>query len=86
MENAETVAQFSSCIRGYHVYQSVWSPIIGEVLGCHRECTNALDRYAICVKKDNEIVGHLPKEISTVCSLFIRRGGSFDEVVQSSVM
>ena len=34
------------------------------------------DRYAVAVHRGNTIVGHLPRKISTMCSLFIRRGGS----------
>lgn len=75
MAGSTEVRRFSSCIRGYHVYQDIWVPVIGEVLACYRERGNAVDRYAIMVKKNGEIVGHLPKKISTLCSLFIRRGG-----------
>ena len=76
--------RFSSCIRGYHVYQSVWDPVIGELLQCHRESRNAMDRYAVSVTKNDEIVGHLPKKISTLCSLFLRRGGSISCEVTDS--
>uniref|UniRef100_A0A1X7T090 HIRAN domain-containing protein n=1 Tax=Amphimedon queenslandica TaxID=400682 RepID=A0A1X7T090_AMPQE len=31
--------------------------------------------YAVSVIKDGVVVGHLPKKISRLCSLFIRRGG-----------
>ena len=61
---SSNVARFSFCVRGYHVYQSIWI-----------EVGNAVDRYAIKVLKNDEIVGHLPKKISMLCSLFIRRGG-----------
>ena len=71
MEEFET----SSCIRGYHVYQDRWVPIIGERLECTRQPENPRDRYAIAVCKGAEIVGHVPRYISTLCSLFIRRGG-----------
>ena len=64
-----------SNIRGYHVYKDVWEAAIGEVLVCEREPRNAEDRYAVAVKKDGTIVGHLPRNLSRVCSLFIRRGG-----------
>ena len=37
---------------------------------------NDKDRYAVAVLKDGSIVGHLPKRISRVCSLFLLRGGS----------
>ena len=64
--------EIESCVRGYHVYQSVWTPTIGEELQCVREPTNIIDRYAVGVTKDGKIVGHLPKKISRLCSLFIR--------------
>ena len=64
-----------SNVRGYHVYKDVWDAAIGEVLVCEPEPRNAEDRYAVAVKKDETIVGHLPRNLSRVCSLFIRRGG-----------
>ena len=27
----------------------------------------------ICVQKDGDIVGHMPRKISAICSLFLRR-------------
>ena len=41
----------NSCIRGYHVYQDRWLPIIGERLECRRELGNPRDRYAVEVVK-----------------------------------
>ena len=76
--------EMDSCIRGYHVYQSVWMPVLGEELICHREPFNSVDRYAVCVKKDDSIIGHLPKNISRICSLFLRRGGSISCIVAGS--
>ena len=68
------------CIRGFHVYQEIWNPVIGEHLSCVREPRNAVDRYAVAtVRGDGAVVGHLPKKISTMISLFIRRG---QELVQ----
>ena len=49
-----------SHIKGYHVYKAVWSPLIGESLLCEREPDNPIDKYAVCVKKEKKIVGHLP--------------------------
>lgn len=66
----------SSCIRGYHIYHHNWESEIGETLICEREPSNVDDRYAVGVKRDGEIVGHLPKKISRVSSLFLLRGGS----------
>ena len=58
-----------SSVRGYHVYQAVWVPVIGEHLNCKREMGNAKDRYAIAVcKLEDEVVGHVPWTISCMCS------------------
>ena len=64
------------CVRGFHVYYNVWEAVIGEVLDCEREPGNAKDRYAVAVKKDVTVIGHLPRKISHLCSRFLRRGGS----------
>ena len=66
----------NSCVRGYHVYDTIWTAVVGEELVCIREPTNVTDRYAVGVQKDEVIIGHLPKRISKICSLFLRRGGS----------
>ena len=65
-----------SCVRGFHVYQDVWNPIIGKVLACRRQTTNIEDRYAIAVYKAEEVVGHVPRKILFLCAAFIRRGGT----------
>ena len=31
-----------------------------RILLCEREPDNPMDKYAVCVKKENKIVGHLP--------------------------
>ena len=48
-----------SYVKGYHVYKTLWNPLIGEFLSCERESDNPMDKYAVCVKKKNKIVGHL---------------------------
>ena len=55
---------------------STWDAIIGEELPCERETGNERDRYAVAIKKDGTIIGHLPRKISRPCSLFLRRGNS----------
>jgi len=58
----------------YHV---CWMLVIGEQLVCEREERNPSDRYAVAVKKVvTSYIGHGPRNISTLCSLFIRRGGT----------
>ena len=54
------------------MYQPIWIPSMGEILDCHRERGNVMGICAVKVLKNDEIVGHLPKKISTLCSLFIR--------------
>ena len=50
---AERMARLEKdcCVRGYHVYQTVWRAAIGESLDCVREHTNARDRYAVAVTR-----------------------------------
>ena len=74
MEELERVC----CIRGYHVYKEIWEAATGEVLICERELHNSRDRYAVAVKRMGTIIGHLPRKLSRVCSLFLRRGGTID--------
>ena len=72
-------------MRGYHVYKDIWAAAVGEVLACRREPSNASDRYAIAVLKHGTIIGHLPRKISKMCSLFLRRGGSIRCTVTGSM-
>ena len=64
------------CIRGYHAYKKIRWEAIGEELKCDRDLENSCDRYAVCVKMSEVIIGHLPRKLSRVCSLFLRRGGT----------
>ena len=62
-------------IRGHHVYKSIWTPFVGEQLVLQRDERNKYDRYAVAVKKEKKIVGHVPKELSKKCSDFLKSGG-----------
>ena len=66
--------EFQSCIRGYHVYQSIWSGSSGQVLACHREPHNREDLFVVGVYEDATLVGHVPSKFSCVFSPFFRRG------------
>lgn len=72
------MAQFERdcCIRGYHEYQAVWAAAVGETLTCTREPAYESDMHAVAVIKSGTTVGHLPRKISRVCSIFLRRGRS----------
>ena len=73
------IFETESCIRGFHIYKDMWSPLVGEQIRCIREDDNLRDRYAVAVVKSTpgstEIVGHIPQCISVMCSSFLRRGG-----------
>ena len=78
-----TMSELRSCvveamIRGYHEYQSIWEAEVGENLTCIREPGNVRDPYAVAVTKpeSSTIVGHVPRKMSAICSLFLRKGGS----------
>ena len=73
-----SLATFSlnSVVRGYHVYKDYWEAATGEILRCCEERTNIHDPFAVAIIKDDSVVGHVPRKISTVCSLFLRSGGS----------
>ena len=65
--------QFSSAVRGFHCYRSFWIPQPEQVLNCSHEIANTFDRFAIkvCETEKDEIVGHLPMEISRITKFLI---------------
>ena len=56
----------------------------GEILNCYREVGNTHNPSAVAVRKDAVMVGHIPRAISSVCSIFIRRGGIISCMVNGS--
>ena len=66
---------FNSVIRGFHVYKDVWEPQTDEILICVRESANLHDPFAVAVTKGPMVVGHIPRRISALCSLFLHRNG-----------
>ena len=74
-EKFENMEEFERpcCIRGYHIYKEIMDAAAGGALVCEREPQNGRDRYAVVVKKEGTVIGHLPRHFSRVCSLFLRR-------------
>ena len=75
-----------TAIREYHVYKDIWpNPVDEEQLTCECEVGNSHKPLAVAIKKlidgSNMIVGHVPRCMSPLCSVFIRRGGSIMCVV-----
>ena len=68
------IATKQSCVRGYHINKDVWAAVVGEELVCRRERENSHDVYAVSVMKDSVVVGHFPRKISPIASLFLIMG------------
>ena len=60
----------SSVIRGHHIYKTVWSPSTGEILEAAREPNNSHDHHAVCLRKAEVIVGHVPRHFGRVFFFF----------------
>ena len=81
-----------SMIRGYHEYIRIWeSPSPTDNLFCQREIGNPHDTHAVAVKGNvagddgtTTTVGHVPRKLSVICSIFIRHGGTINCVVNGT--
>ena len=71
---AVSAYEFDSAVRGFHQYQSIWAPVLGEELLCKHESHNPHDSFAIAVTKDHVVVGHLPRKYSALFWSFLRSG------------
>ena len=74
--NDGSAFQFDSYVRGYHAYMNIWKPLLGECLKCVKEPTNEGDKHAVAVVRINSlgkevVVGHMPKFISMIASMFL---------------
>ena len=63
-----------SHIRGYHAYKDVWMPVLNEELVLKREPANIVDINAVAVKKEDDIVGHVPFNLAPFVSAFLWHG------------
>ena len=71
------IMEFNSIIRGHHIYKEIWNPFVGEELQCKIEHGNAHDIYTVAVIREDIVVGHLPRNISTPCHLFYTKVGLY---------
>ena len=77
IDNRFTKFCFESYMRGFHVYQTVWSPIIGEEnLECRQERKNEEDESAIGAYRNDfqkeSLVGHMPRNTSKFVYKFLK--------------
>ena len=63
MDRMESLLVLSAAIRGFHVYQDIWSPNLGDKFECTHE-SNTKDTHAIGVYFSGKLVGHLLKVFS----------------------
>ena len=69
---------FEAMVRGCHVYREIWLAIVGEELSCVRQVGNYRDPFTVAVVKSGVVVSHVPRKISSACSMFLRWGGTID--------
>ena len=56
----------------YHLYKNQWLPEYGQLLNVESEPSNRHDGYAVAVKKENNVVGHLLKDSRHVIFFFLQ--------------
>ena len=56
-----TTLDLETFIKGHHVYKDIWTPKQGEQLDVLMEPDNRMDKFAVCVKINEKIMGHLKK-------------------------
>ena len=71
--------EFDSFIRGYHLYQHIWTPVEGETDSCTRESGHEQNCNAVAAMYEDRVLGHIPSAISKCFSLFLTLPGSFLE-------
>ena len=67
------ILHINSYIRGYHAYMGVWTPVLDEMLILKREPTNVADKSAVAVYKEDVVVGHVPFNLASSISKFLKR-------------
>ena len=53
------ISFLSLYVKGYHVYKNIWNQTGNEEWETEIEPDNVMDKYAVWVKKNTSIVGHL---------------------------
>ena len=65
----------NSFVRDHHVYQSKWTPFIGQCLVIKREPDNPHDKFAVNVICEGDVLGHLSRSIPKNVSYFLSYHG-----------
>ena len=67
---------FDSVIRRYHMYKDVWISRIGEEPFCCQDRHNHHDPFAVATCRGSNVVGHMPRKISAICYVFLKKPGT----------
>ena len=75
MEDSSTF-QCESLVRGYHVYISIWDPLVSDCLKSRKYPTSRMSKTAAAVIRFNSyseevVVGHVPKNMSKLVFMFL---------------
>ena len=69
-----TTMDLETFIKGHHIYKNIWTPQLDELLEVSTEPDNPVDKFAVAVKKNQNIVGHLKKakleDLQRLCFIF----------------
>ena len=78
--------EFTAAIRGFHIYQKVWQPVLNDTLVSIHERGNQFDAFSVKTVRadDNAIVGHLPREISRPAKYLLGRGAIVKAIITCS--
>ena len=69
------IYSINSVVCGHHVYKDIWTPFVGEELQCGH-AGNIHNLHTVAMNKPGTgIVGHVKREISAPCDLFLLGGG-----------
>ena len=58
------------------MFKEIWTAVVDEELFGRREPFNTADPFAVEVVKNSTTIGHVPRGILSVCSLFLRKNGT----------
>ena len=62
----------NSIVHDYYIYRDVWNTSVRETVNCERESRNLKDTYTVALLKDGVIVGHVPRTISCMYTLYFK--------------
>ena len=57
-------------VRGYHADMNIWTPVQDEIIRLIPAPANSVDRNAVAVMKEGQVVGHAPFNLVPIISLF----------------